>query len=64
MATNSPKWNLLRKFRVRSSVNASRLYDVVIPARSAGIQVDMDVSGRILRTWIPAIHAGMTEKEG
>jgi hypothetical protein len=22
---------------------------------------DMDVSGRILRTWIPAIHAGMTK---
>jgi hypothetical protein len=33
----------------------------VIPAWSAGIQVDMDVSGRILRTWMPAIHAGMTE---
>jgi hypothetical protein len=23
--------------------------------------VDMDDSGRILRIWIPAIHAGMTE---
>jgi hypothetical protein len=23
--------------------------------------VDMDVSGRILRVWMPAIHAGMTE---
>jgi hypothetical protein len=21
---------------------------------------DMDVSGRVLRTWMPAIHAGMT----
>jgi hypothetical protein len=34
--------------------------DCVIPAWSAGIQADMDVSGRILRTWMPAIHAGMT----
>ncbi len=24
-------------------------------------QVDMDVSGRILRAWMPAIHAGMPE---
>jgi hypothetical protein len=23
----------------------------------------MDVSGRILRTWMPAIHAGMTEEK-
>jgi hypothetical protein len=22
---------------------------------------DMDVSGHILRTWMPAVHAGMTE---
>jgi hypothetical protein len=36
--------------------------DFVIPAWSAGIQADMDVSGRILRTWMPAIHAGMTER--
>jgi hypothetical protein len=33
----------------------------VIPAWSAGIQIDMDVSGRVLPTWMPAIHAGMTE---
>jgi hypothetical protein len=33
----------------------------VIPAWIAGIQVDMDASGCILRTWMPAIHAGMTE---
>jgi len=32
----------------------------VVPAWSAGTQADMDVSGRILRTWMPAIHAGMT----
>jgi hypothetical protein len=32
----------------------------VIPAWRAGIQADMDVSGRILRAWMPAIHAGMT----
>jgi hypothetical protein len=25
------------------------------------IRFDMDVSGRILRAWMPAIHAGMTE---
>ena len=24
-------------------------------------QADMDVSGRILHTWMPAIHAGMTK---
>jgi hypothetical protein len=34
--------------------------DSVIPAWSAGIQADTDVSGRILRAWMPAIHAGMT----
>ena len=33
----------------------------VFPAWSAGIQVDMDVSGGILRIWMPAIHAGMTK---
>jgi hypothetical protein len=38
-----------------------RLLDSVIPAWSAGIQSDMDVFGRILRTWMPAIHAGMTK---
>ena len=32
----------------------------VIPAWTAGIQADTDVCGRILRTWMPAIHAGMT----
>ena len=34
---------------------------LVGPAWTAGTQVDMDVSGRILRAWMPAIHAGMTE---
>ena len=38
-----------------------RLLVSVIPAWSAGIQADMDVSGRILHTWMPAIHAGMTK---
>jgi len=42
-------------------VSFSRLLDCVIPAWSAGIQADMDVSGRILRTWMPAIRAGMTK---
>ena len=34
-----------------------QLLDCVIPAWSAGIQADMDVSGRILRSWM----AGMTK---
>ena len=34
---------------------------LVVPAWTAGTQIDMDVSGRILRAWMPAIHAGMTE---
>ena len=38
-----------------------RLLDSVIPAWSAGIQADMDVSGCILHTWMPAIHAGKTK---
>ena len=42
------------------SFEAESLY-CVIPAWSAGIQADMDVSGRILRIWMPAIHAGMTK---
>jgi hypothetical protein len=33
----------------------------VVPAWSAGTQVDREVSGRILRAWMPAIHAGMAE---
>jgi hypothetical protein len=41
-------------------VSYSRIPDSVIPAWSTGIQADMDVSGRILRIWMPAIHAGMT----
>jgi hypothetical protein len=36
------------------------LLDYVIPAWTAGIQTDTDVSGASLRTWVPAIHAGMT----
>jgi hypothetical protein len=32
----------------------------VVPAWSVGTEVYTDVSGRILRTWMPAIHAGMT----
>jgi hypothetical protein len=34
---------------------------MVVPARIAGIQVDMDVFGRVLRAWMPAVHAGMTK---
>ena len=36
-------------------------YELVVPAWTAGTQVDMDVSARILRAWMPEIHAGMTE---
>jgi hypothetical protein len=41
------------------SVGAEPLDDV-IPAWSAGIQADMDVSGRIFAKLMPAVHAGMT----
>jgi hypothetical protein len=35
--------------------------DYAIPAWTAGIQINMDVSGtHPWRTWMPAIHAGMT----
>ena len=37
------------------------LPDYVIPAWTAGIQVNMDVSGRILANLMPPIHAGMTK---
>jgi hypothetical protein len=37
------------------------LLDCVIPAWSAGIQADMDVSGRIFANLMPAIHASMTK---
>jgi hypothetical protein len=33
----------------------------VVPAWTAGSQADMDVSRSILRAWMPATHAGMTE---
>jgi hypothetical protein len=42
-------------------VDSSETPDRVIPAWSAGIQVDMDVSAASLRAWMPAVRAGMTE---
>jgi hypothetical protein len=51
----------LKNYLQSRVVSFSKLLDCVIPAWSAGIQADMDVSGRILRTWMPAIHAGMTK---
>ncbi len=38
-----------------------RNLDFVVPAWSAGTQIDMDVFGPILRIRMPAIHAGMTD---
>jgi hypothetical protein len=35
----------------------------MISTYSAEIQADMDVSGRIPRPWMPAIHASMTKFE-
>jgi hypothetical protein len=35
----------------------------MIPASNTEIQADMDVSGRIPRPWMPAIHASMTKFE-
>ena len=57
----------LRFFGVRlfATLKSGQLWrkflDVVVPAWSAGTQVHMDVSGRILRAWMLAIHAGMTD---
>jgi len=56
--------SLLRKFGWGGGILPSELrkhYELVVPAWNAGTQVHMDVSGRILRAWMPAIHAGMTE---
>jgi hypothetical protein len=36
----------------------------VMPAWIAGIQVRKDASGASMSTWIPALHAGMTQIEG
>jgi hypothetical protein len=33
---------------------------IVMPAWIAGIQARKDASGSVLATWIPALHAGMT----
>jgi hypothetical protein len=41
-------------------VNYVDITSPVVAAWTVGTQIDMDVSGRILRAWIPAIHAGMT----
>ncbi|GEM_PF-1920835 len=46
------------RHEIRVSYVNTRL---VVPAWTAGTQVNMDVSGRILRAWMPAIHAGMTK---
>jgi hypothetical protein len=43
------------------SVNIQEILDRVIPARRAGIQIDMDISGRIFANLDAAIHAGMTK---
>ena len=52
------KFNLIV---VRVCVSYVNIYhELVVPAWTAGTQVDMDVSGRILRAWMPAIRAGMT----
>jgi hypothetical protein len=51
---------LKNRLDVFRSVKVESL-DSVIPAWSAGIQADTDVSGASLRTWVPAIHAGMTK---
>lgn len=49
-------------FEISASMNSSLTHTaIVIPAWSAGIEADMDVSEGILRNWMPAIHAGMTE---
>jgi hypothetical protein len=38
---------------------------IVMPAWMAGIQVRMDASGKTsMLTWIPAVHAGMTQSRG
>jgi hypothetical protein len=42
------------------SVSSSKAPPFRHSSWSAGIQADMDVSGRIPHTWMPAIHAGMT----
>jgi hypothetical protein len=34
----------------------------VMPARIAGIQVREDASGNVHVIWIPALHAGMTNR--
>jgi hypothetical protein len=53
----------LKKGCWKDSVGVGTPCDCVIPAWSAGIQTDMDVFGRILQVWVPAIHAGMTEEK-
>jgi hypothetical protein len=42
-------------------MNHANIARLVVPAWTAGTQVYMDVSRRIPRAWMPAIHAGMTE---
>jgi hypothetical protein len=46
---------------IHSDFNFGRdLANAVVPAWTAGTQIDTDVCRRVLRTWMPAIHAGMT----
>jgi len=47
----------------KSNLEIQTDFDFVVPAWSAGTQGYVDVSGGILRTWVPAIHAGMTDFE-
>jgi hypothetical protein len=54
------KFSLGMRFAEDLGASSTSLTDV-IPAWIAGIQVNMDVSGASLRTWISAIHAGMTD---
>jgi len=55
--------SLFKNRALEDTIIAGRPHDFVIPAWNAGIQADMDVSGRILRTWMPASHAGMTAEK-
>jgi hypothetical protein len=59
--TSGSSWSPLKNtlLEVFRSVQVESLA-CVIPAWSAEIQTDTDVSGRIQRVWMPAIHAGMT----
>jgi len=54
-----------KRFMILRLLTKLKMQIIVMPAWMADIQVRMDASGKTsMLTWIPAVHAGMTQSRG